>query len=456
VPDLSDIPPNAVESERAVIGSMLIERRACDRARLYLGVGDFYSELHQTIYKAVDAIINRDPHAVIDTVLVHQELKENGNLGEAGGMKYLVECTKFVSTTAHVEHYARLVKKTSLQRQITVQLHKTHSQKTPENVEKLGRLISAAESLGAGRIFDMREDLADAITEILEKREMGVKTGFDDLDDALLGFERGDLITIGARTSGGKTALMTRMAVNMASRGDEVLYITTEMKTPSMIERILPMATNIPLWRFRKRDYSNGQMEAVTKTSAEYLSGLSLRIYDNPRPNLSDIRAAIVRSGARIVFIDYLQRCRYPKADNRTYQIQELMVGLKTFAQNSNVTIVIACQLDRQRDRSPKNAPVLAELKDSGAIEAESDVVLLMWTPPKELWKGPVIGDGCIPIEMLIKKCRNGDASTACHLELKKELIKIASAGKSFEPVSENAVLAANVIESGEDWYKDD
>jgi len=458
--DLSeDIPASSPEAERATLGSMLIDRKACDRARLFLEPEDFYLEPHRGIYGTILKILRASESNAIDPVTVGEQLRADNNLGEGGGLKALRDLTEIVSTSDHIEHYARIVKKSSLERKIRNQLIITSGAKTSENIHILGNLIQTAEGLGAGRIFDFRQDLGEALEAILERREVGVKTGFAEIDEHLIGLERGDLMTIGARVGEGKTAIMTRMAVNMASKflsqgsDDSVLYITTEMGRNQMVERVLPMATNIPLWRFRKNLIERADHRIINRVCGDTLSKLPLHIFDHSRPSISDIRSAITRCGCRVAFIDYLQRCHYPKADNRTYEIQEFLVRLKSFAQRSGVSIVQGCQLDRQRDKNAKAPPNMSELKDSGSIEAESDIVGLMWrNEKKDLPPTP----GCDPIEFIVKKNRSGAKNKECQLELRGELIKVSEIGKAGDPVFNGKVEApAPAPGQKANWWED-
>lgn len=423
-------PAHNFEAERAVIGSILINPAALPAARLRLGPADFYAEVHRTIFAAL-LQLHADGFEAVDSLVLSDRLRKDGRLAEIGGATYLYDCIHSVVTADNVDYYVGLVREASLDRQVERQLYATTQDKTPENVGRLGDLILQLQGNRPGRIFDFRQDVQGVVNRLLlEKEPPVIRTGFFQLDSTIVGFERGELVTIGARTSGGKTAMMTRIMCNMAMDGYECLYFSTEMSREQMVMRVLPMATGIPFYKFRSRDLDPRQRELVSRTAAEKLSLLPIKIVDKSRISIEDVRGCTVQAAPDIVFVDYLQRCELPKAENRAYEIEGFMVSLKAFTKDLGIRSVIAVQLDRGMDRNPNTAPVLADLRGSGSIEHESDIVLLGWKPPEAaLQKNPNFvppSPGCVAMEWIIAKGRNVAAGARVDFELNGELIRMA------------------------------
>lgn len=420
--------PRAVhEAEMAVLGCMLIDDEAARAAAAGVAPRDFHAPEHRKAFNAACRILERD--AAPDLVTLGAELRRTDELGAAGGAAHLADCVHSVSTTAHLPYYLRLVREASLDRQVTAQLARTAADKTPENVKRLGELIVALGGVHQHAVFDFRKDLGAALLALMESRPTTLDTGFAGLDAVVEGYEPGDVCTVGARTSGGKTALMTKIALNMAAAGAPVLYLTTEMTEYQMVYRVLPIYARVPAVKFRRRNLNARDKEVVVAAAKRDLEPLPVMVYGKSRPAFADVQAVIAQAKPRVVFIDYLQRCRFPDGDSMTYRIQEFMVMLKSYAQDAGVTAFVGCQLDRQRDKTAGTPPTLADLKDSGAIEAESDQVILLWRPPdahyakRAGWTPPASGQACL--EAIVAKNRHGPANVAADLLLDGDFVDV-------------------------------
>lgn len=389
---------------------------------------DFYKESHREIFAAMRHLLGMG--TPVDLVTVVEALKERKTLGDIGGQAYLAKLMKSVAVADHAEHYARIVKAASYDRQTMAQLAKTAAEKTPENIAILGDLIGAAEGLYAPQHFDFRKDLAVQIDEILKKREPGMPIGFEAFDRATGGIDAGELVIIGGRPSDGKTAFSLAAAMRMAERyrdqgkGDTILYLTTEMTAQSLLMRAVAAAAKVEIKKFRTKKFETADYDRITRACAEYLSTLPLLIAAREMPTMADIRAAVRSTGARVLFIDLLQRCRLPPAQNRTYQIQEFLGRLNGFLLTTGVRCFLLCQLDRGRDRRSKEPPQLSDLKDSGAIEAEADIAILLWRPPPGTFNAPA-EPGCEVIEGRVAKGRNVGRPTF-HISLNGEFVRVA------------------------------
>jgi replicative DNA helicase len=400
-------PRIVIEAEQATLGSALIEKQATRRALDMLRAEDFHAPDHQAIFKCIEKVFVRDGE--VDTVTLVTELRAAGKLDNLGmgiqpdpfvvphdpGPAYVVELINRVTTAAHVEYYAKLVKEASLDREFSRQLTTTYTARTPENVKKLHELMNALHGVHHRAAFDFRKDLHAYLDEVLDKKPAEtIDTGFVTLDQNLGGLNVGDVTVIGARTSGGKTACMTKTAVQIAEafaakEGDKrtCLYYTTEMTEEQVVSRVMPMAAHVEAWKFRRKNFTEAESLRILAACRDRLSTLPLLVMGKSQPSLADISSAIAQTKPRAVFLDYLQRFKFGDGDSRAYQIMDFMIGLKTLAQDTKTNIFLGCQLDRKLDKTAPE-PENADLKDSGAIEAEADQVILLWKPnPKDLAK---------------------------------------------------------------------
>ena len=424
-------PAIAAESELAVIGAMLIGPEGVRPAMDILTGRDFYSLANRVVFEAACVVAARTGGLGVDIVTVGEELNRLGKLSEVGGRQHLAKCQATVVTTAHASDYARKVLEASLIRQIDRQLDVTAQDKTDDNYRALGDLMAAKAAVFRSRLFEFRRDLPPAMEAILEpKKAAALSTGLPALDKRLGYLKPGDLITIGARTGVGKTALMSRLAVAYAERGATTLYATTEMSEGDMLTRILPMALKIEAWRFRAGKFEDDHAERLRAAARGALAQLPLSILGRPRLALSDIRSAVNECRPAVVFVDYLQRCKFPKADSYPQAITNFMADLKTLAQESRVVIFIGCQLSRLMDKMSAVPPSLADLKDSSGIEAESDVVCLLWKPTPEMLmkRAKPVEASNIGLDLIIAKNRHSDQGMAVELELEAKYVKMLDA----------------------------
>lgn len=425
----------AAEAERCVVASMMVEKAVALRVRMTLESTDFAGEANRIIYDAIGAILDENPSSACDIIMVIERLTKAGKLDAIGGTGYITKAVDFLPSVTHADHYARLVKEASLDRQIAYRLQQMFVENAEkgevaqESLRELHDLLNTRAGTNAAKIFDFREDLSGIMDELLAPRKSVIMSDFKGLDRYICGFEPEELWTIGARTGGGKTAMMVRLMINMAQQEHECLYLTTEMKVPALLRRILPMATGIPAWKFRKREFTKEDISKVNDAAADILSALPIKMLAKPKLGIQDIRSAILRAKPKVVFLDYLQRCTLPKGDNRVYQIEDFMVELKTIAAELGVLLFLGAQLDRATDRNPGLPPVKADLRGSGAIEHESDGILLLWKPPLEVAKKrlgyQLPAPGNVDMEAIIAKGRECPDGVSSLMEFDGELVRI-------------------------------
>lgn len=378
-------PRAVIAAERAVLGAMLIDDGAA-HAGMALSPADFYREDHRLIFKCAVEVMDRDGTidllTLTEAVKATSKLGDLGDSGENGGPTYLLNLVKNVSTAAHQQHYVALVREASLDRQVDIQLQTTAADKTPANLARLHEIMMDLYGVRQRAVLDFEKDLPTIIDDIIAPKKPILDTGFPSLDRILGGLNAGDVTTIGARPGDGKTATMVKMCVLIAEgQKRRALYCTTEMNEPEIVGRVLPMATQIPAWKFRRRDFKDEDYKKITEVCAERLSKMPIRVFCKPTLSLADIRAAVARSKPDVVFVDYLQRCELPKGDVYAYRVREFMRNLKTFAAETKINVVIACQVNRQIDKSITREPEMSDLMDGGAIESESAQVILQWRP---------------------------------------------------------------------------
>jgi len=422
------VPAQDWNAEAAVLGSCLIDQAAARQACILLEAEDFYSEANRRVFSAVMYLASEHDYQGIDPVTVGARLRDMGQLDDVGGHTYITELASGKTpTSGHVEHYARIVRSCSLSRSISHAVRKVYDDETPDALSELSELVLLKEANRGRRLFDFREDLQPVVDEIMRTDITQVKTGFPYLDHKLNGLEPGELIAVGARTGGGKTALQTRLCLNMAMDGEECLYITSEMRVASLIRRILPQATNVQASSFRSRSLTQEQRASVPAGVAA-MSSLPIKMMDKGRISIRDIRSAIVRSGCKVVFVDYLQRCKFSRAEKESTAIYDFMAEFKEILLDTGVIGFIACQLDRERDKNSTTPPVLRDFRGSSGIESEADTCLLLWKPPSSdlETKSDYIPppSGSIRTELIIAKARNGLSDQKVYMDFDGGLVK--------------------------------
>lgn len=420
------------EAEQAVLGAMMIERRAVVAALLRLDDSDFHAEAHRVLFGVIREM--HDAGFAMDAVTVCEELRHRQLLDAVGGGGNIAAMIRQVTTCDHVDHYARIVRDASLDRQIKIAFKRAWEDQTEKSLRELVDLRLARDGNAGGRLFDMREDLPGMIDEILRRDIPVIKTGFNKLDALLGGIIAGEVVTVGARTSGGKTSFMLRVAVKMAQEDNEVLYITAEEKEREIVARLLPQATGVPSYKFRSRTWNEYDIERVRGEGVDRMSSLPMRLLSRGRIAMQDIRRAVLQSNCKVVFVDYLQRCRLPAGERESSQLYEFMADFKELCHDTGVIGFIGSQLDRERDMRANEAPKLRDFRGSSGIESESSICLLLWKPGAPDLNKPKAMDyippkaGCIRVQAIIAKARGGPADLAVDMDFQGDLLKFTEA----------------------------
>ena len=443
------MPKQAIKAEMAVLGSCLIDPKAARKALQSLLPMDFYQDHHRQAFALLAEIYEGGGEADLILLSERLRLKDEAAFGTMGGAAYLSECVHSISSAEAVGHYCQLVKWCSLTREIENLAARLADDPDAERaMNRIGDLVLARRGLTVSNFMDLRENALEIFEKDQADQERGIPTR---LTDILL--FRGDILTVAARTKGGKTALMTKLALLIAELGHEVLYITTEMSLAEMLYRILPIMTGIPAMRFNDKRLTKADEKTVYSIASARFPKLGLKVWARPAPTIADIQAAAIRSKCRVLIVDYLQRCTFPalrQQDARTYQIQDFMKRLKTFSGEAGISTILGCQLNRKRDKE-KGPPVLADLSDSAGVEQESVAVGLMWNPD-EKDEAPHGADRSI--EWITAAWRKGPSGGTTRFKFRSELVDILAATEDARTVTELRTAPELPPKSeGENWW---
>lgn len=385
--------PWSAEAEQAVLGAMLLDQDGALRASELLDDSMFYREGHRRLFRAMTALTER--RTVIDHITLRDELMRRGELEAAGGLEYLAELVDAVPTAANLEFHARIVKDKAILRRLiegaTAIVTEAYDGKATAN-----ELLDSAES----RIFQISQQRADeGFTRLKEmlwptmerietlqksgKAITGVPSGFTDLDSLTSGFQPSELVVVAARPSMGKTAFCLNVASNAAMESQAVAIFSLEMSKESLVHRMLTAMARVDGQRVRQgtlRDFDFTQLARA----AGILQSCPIWIDDTPSLTLLEMRSKARRLKAendiRLVIVDYLQLMRSPeRSENRVQEISDISRSLKALARELEIPVIALSQLSRASEqRGGERKPILSDLRDSGAIEQDADLVMFI------------------------------------------------------------------------------
>ncbi len=385
--------PWSAEAEQAVLGAMLLDQDASLRASELIDDTMFYREAHRRLFRAMLALTER--RTVIDHVTLRDELMRRGELDSAGGLEYLAELVDSVPTSANLEFHAKIVKDKAILRRLiegaTAIVTEAYDGKATAN-----ELLDSAES----RIFHISQQRGDeGFTRIKEmlwptmerietlqksgKAITGVPSGFADLDSLTSGFQPSELVVVAARPSMGKTAFCLNIASNASLEGQGVAIFSLELSKEALVHRMLTAMARVDSQRVRQgslRDFDFTQLARA----AGILQSCPIWIDDTPALTLLEMRSKARRLKAendiRMVVVDYLQLMRSPEhAENRVQEISDISRSLKALARELEIPVVALSQLSRASEqRGGERKPILSDLRDSGAIEQDADLVIFI------------------------------------------------------------------------------
>jgi replicative DNA helicase len=392
--------PWSLEAEQAVLGAMIIDGDAALRGAELLDDGMFYKEGHRRLFRALRTLVEQ--RMVIDYITLRDELMRRGDLDMAGGVDYLDELVNAVPTAANLEYHARILKeKTILRRlieaatQIITETYDGASKATELLDSAEGKIFRIAQQRGEEKFTRLKEMLYPAMEriEILGASGnsiTGVPSGFTKLDEMTTGFQKSELVIVAARPSMGKTAFCLNLATHAAHEGHGVAVFSLEMSKDSLVQRMLCAEARVDSQSVRRgmlkdRDWTN------LARAAGILQNCPVWIDDTPALTLLEMRSKARRLKAendvRLIIVDYLQLMRSPEySDNRVQEISDISRSLKQLARELEVPVIALSQLSRASEqRGGDRIPVLSDLRDSGAIEQDADLVMFIHRP--EMYK---------------------------------------------------------------------
>lgn len=418
------IPPHNDEAEIATLGALLLDPEALSTVLQYLRVDDFYKTVHKKIYQAILDLFTKSE--AIDLITVAENLKEKGELQSAGGASFISGLTSSVPTSANVEYYAKIVQTCSLRRNLARIASEIVADSYQESLD-VKYLVEEAER----QIFDITDrqhvghyqEAKDIVTRTVEAIEKlyhtkesytGVPSGFSELDNLTSGFQNSEFIVIGARPSVGKTALALCMAAHMSIKNKiPVGFFTLEMTSMALMQRLISSEARIESSKLRTGLLKPSDFHKLTEAAGKIYEA-PLYIDDTPNLRLLDLRAQARRMKSQhnisIIFIDYITLITSEHIDlARHEQIAEVSRSLKALARELNIPVVALSQVRRETEGK---RPTLADLRESGSIEQDADVVIFLHRKRPEAPTEEEEYETGIETELNVAKQRNGPVGT--------------------------------------------
>ncbi|HEX8226591.1 MAG TPA: replicative DNA helicase [Candidatus Saccharimonadales bacterium] len=418
----TSVQPQNTDAEASLLGAILIDKDAIVKIADGITPEDFFDARNNHIYDAITQLYEK--RQAIDVLTLSDQLKNMGYLDMIGGPAYLTELTNFVPTAAHVEQYAEIVAQKSMRRRL---IHTSHeisglgfdeSRTLKELIEEAEtRLFQVSQQHVKQTITSIEDILADSFERLDElhkdkKSIRGVPTGFKDMDNILAGLQKSDLFILAARPSMGKTAFVLNLAHNVAVHSKEpVLLFSLEMSKEQLVDRLLSMESGVDAWALRTGNLNDSDFEKIGEAMGT-LSEAPIYIDDTPGITVSDMRTKARREAhlrpPGLIIVDYLQLMsggsKFGGDGNRVQEISEISRGLKGIARELNAPVIALSQLSRSVESRTPQIPQLSDLRESGSIEQDADVVAFIY---REDYYNPDTDRKNIT-DILIKKHRNG------------------------------------------------
>ncbi len=419
------VPPQDLEAEKSLLGALLLSDQTFPDILTIVRAEDFYDPRHVDIYQGMTNLYSH--HKPIDLMTLTAELKSQKTLKNVGGSPYLTELTNFVPTASHADAYAELVAQASLRRRL-IEVGTDIASAVYNNNGKIEELVGEAEQklfavsnktvkTDYSALGDLLIDAYDRIEELHKNKGAlrGLKTGFRDLDSKTAGFQKGDLIIIGARPAMGKTTFAQNLAYNVATRNGEtkgVLFFSMEMAKNEIVDRMISDIAGVDAWKIRTGNVSDEDFAKIGDALGD-MSEVPLYIDDTSSMTIYDLsnkaRRAVHDHNISLVIVDYLQLIqgsdRYK--GNRVQEVTEISRGLKTLARELEIPVIALAQLSRGVTGRDDPRPVLSDLRESGSIEQDADLVMFLHRP--DYYKQN--NDDFIPTnitELILAKHRHG------------------------------------------------
>ena len=440
---INSVPPHNLEAEKSTLGSLLVDKNSIVKISDFLKPEDFYHDAHRIIYQSIAELY--DKRIPIDLVTLTSLLEDKKELKLIGGASYLALLANEVPTATHIFQYATIVKEKSVLRKLIIAGDQIKGLGYQQN-EDIEELIDSAEktlfNVSQTHVSDKFVHIKDVLNKTYEKisdlhdpeskdKYRGIPTGFGSLDRILSGLQPADLVILAARPSMGKTALALNIAQNIAKQGKSVGLISLEMSKEQLVERMFCSLLGVDSWKMRTGKLTDNDFSKIG-TVMDELNSMKIFIDDSLGNSIAELKAKArrlkVEQGLDLLVIDYLQLMSGSKSNygnNRVQEISEISRALKSLARDLSIPILALSQLSRAVEMRPVKIPQLSDLRESGAIEQDADVVLMMYR--EDYYEEDSDKKGITDI--YIRKHRNGPVG---HVEMmfKKEQLKFIDIDK--------------------------
>ena len=421
--DNTRIPPHSVEAEQSVLGSILLDKDAMISVSETLMPEDFYKEAHRVIYECMLKLYNNQSE--IDLITLADELRDQGYLDDIGGIAYITSLSTIVPTTSNIKYYINIVKEKSISRQLIsavndiINLGYDSSTKVEDVLENAEKKIF---DISQERTTNDFQPINQVLTETLsmleklyeEKSDVtGLTTGFRDLNKKINGLQRSDLLLIAARPAMGKTAFALNLVQNAALKGDaSVAVFSLEMSKEQLVQRMVAAQSSVELKKIKTGTLAANDWPRITDGMA-VLSGAKIHIDDTPGIKISELRSKCrklkIEKGLDLVLIDYLQLMEGEgHNESRQQEIAKISRSLKILAKELDCPVVALSQLSRAPEQRADHRPMLSDLRESGSIEQDADIVMFLY---RDEYYNPDTERKNIG-EVIVAKNRHGETGT--------------------------------------------
>lgn len=418
---IGKIPPQNLDAEKSLLGAVLIDEEVLADVTEHARPGDFYDKNHGIIYAAMIRLFEK--HKPVDLLTLTDELKRKDELELIGGSSYLTELTNYVPTAAHAEAYAEMVAQKAVRRRLIKasgeisEMGYDESTSTQELLEKAeAELFSVSDQSLKQDLTSLESILTDSFDRIEELHRnkgalRGIRTGYRDLDNMTAGLQRSDLIILAARPAMGKTTLVTNLAYNVATiEKKPVLFFSLEMSKEQLTDRMLADASGVDSWNIRTGNLSDDDFAKLSEAMGE-MAEAPIYIDDTPGLSVLEMRTKARRLAhdgeIGLIIVDYLQLMQATNNHNgnRVQEVSEISRGLKLIARELNVPLIALSQLSRSVETRTPPIPQLSDLRESGSIEQDADIVSFIYRPGYYEPDNPEVQN---ITDLIIAKHRNG------------------------------------------------
>lgn len=439
------IPPQSIDAEMSLLGAVLIDEEIIADVSEQVGPKDFYDKRHHTVFAAMMRLYER--HKPVDLLTLTEELKKKDQLEIVGGSAYLTELTNYVPTAAHAVAYAELVAQKAVRRRLIKASSEISEMGFDEDTTTQELLEKAEAELFSVSDQSLKQDLVSIesiLTESFDRIEelhrnkgqlRGIRTGYRDLDDMTAGLQRSDLIILAARPAMGKTTLVTNLAYNVATIAKlPVLFFSLEMSKEQLIDRMLADASGVDSWNIRTGNLSDDDFSKLSEAMGE-MAEAPIFIDDTPGLSVLEMRTKGRRAAhdqpLGLIIVDYLQlmQSNGNHNGNRVQEVSEISRGLKLIARELNVPVIALSQLSRSVESRTPPVPQLSDLRESGSIEQDADIVSFIYRPGYYEPDNPEVQN---ITDLIIAKHRNGPVGKV-QLYFHPERLRFMSLDKRHE-----------------------